>query len=162
MMLVTRHTINNSARIKHQIQQAFEELTGEKNQTNWTPAVEMQETPESYIVRVIVPGLNKENLEIEATKQAVAISGKTHYQELPEDHKYLYSEFPIGQFRRVICLPKQIVNTEVKADYQDGIVTINIPKTIEAIRQIVKVNLKPSQATEKLEGTETKIQESDQ
>ncbi len=158
MMLVTRHPLNTFARIKNEIDEAFEELTGGKTNIDWTPAVEMRETPESYIVRVIVPELNKEDLEIEATREAVAISGKTNHQELAEGNKYLYSEFPVGQFRRVIYLPKPIVNTEINADYQDGIVTINLPKTPEAIKKVVKVNLMPSQEQEKLEFTQKKAE----
>ncbi|MGB3508812.1 MAG: Hsp20/alpha crystallin family protein [Microcoleaceae cyanobacterium] len=116
----------------------------------------MQETPENYILRIIVPGLNKEDLKIEATKQVVAISGKIDNQELAEDNKYLYSEFPVGKFSRVIYVPKPIVNTEVKADDQNGIVTIILPKTLEGIKRVVKVNLMASQERENLEAKETK------
>lgn len=107
----------------------------------WTPAIDLQETPDSYILRVFLPGLDTEALNIEAAKKAVAISGKTNRPELAEGHKSLYSEFPVGEFRRVINLPEVIAHTEVKADYVDGVLTVTMPKAPETVNRVVKVSL---------------------
>ncbi|MEL7034354.1 MAG: Hsp20/alpha crystallin family protein [Cyanobacteria bacterium J06592_8] len=109
--------------------------------TRWTPAIDLQETPDSYILRVFLPGLDAEALDIKATKKAVAISGKTNRPELAEGHKYLYSEFPVGEFHRVINLPEVIAHTEVKADYADSVLTVIMPKAPETVNRVVKVSL---------------------
>ncbi|VXD22937.1 16.6 kDa small heat shock protein molecular chaperone [Planktothrix serta PCC 8927] len=141
MMLLTRYSFPTFEEIQRQFDQAFDEITQTKTVTDWTPAVQLEETPEQYIVRAVIPNLDKNELDIEVAKNGIAISGKTLETELPEGHKITYSEFPVGQFRRVVSLPEAIVQTEVKAEYTDGILTVTLPKAPEVIHRVVKVNL---------------------
>ncbi|MGF1495039.1 MAG: Hsp20/alpha crystallin family protein [Microcoleaceae cyanobacterium] len=138
------------------VRRDFDQMLGEMMKaqtTTWTPAIELQETSEQFIARLIVPGLDKESLDIQAGRKAVAISGKTQRPELGEGEKYLYSEFPVGQFRRVLSLRDAVVNTEVAANYADGVLTITLPKAPETINRVVKVNLAGNDHTEQLEAT---------
>ncbi len=123
------------------MQREFDRVLNSEVTSRWTPAIELQETPDSYILRAFLPGLDSEALNIEAAKKAIAISGKTHRSELDEGHKYLYSEFPSGEFRRVVNLPEAIAHTEVKADYADGVLTLTMPKAPETVNRVVKVSL---------------------
>ena len=123
------------------MQREFDRVFNSQVTSRWTPAIELQETPDSYVLRAFLPGLDSEALNIEAAKKAVAISGKTNRPELPEGHKYLYSEFPAGEFRRVVNLPEVIAHTEVKADYADGVLTLTMPKAPETVNRVVKVSL---------------------
>jgi HSP20 family protein len=123
------------------MQREFDRVLNSQVTSRWTPAIELQETPESYVLRAFLPGLDSEALNIEAAKKAVAISGKTNRPELAEGHKYLYSEFPSGEFRRVVNLPEVIAHTEVKADYVDGVLTLTMPKAPETVNRVVKVSL---------------------
>ncbi len=123
------------------MQREFDRVLNSELTSRWTPAIELQETPNSYILRAFLPGLDSEALNIEAAKKAIAISGKTHRSELDEGHKYLYSEFPAGEFRRVVNLPEVIAHTEVKADYVDGVLTLTMPKAPETVNRVVKVSL---------------------
>jgi HSP20 family protein len=144
MMLLTRFSFPGFAEIENiqrQVDQVLDELTQTQVATDWTPAVQLEETPEQYIIRAIIPNLDKNELDIEVAKSGVAISGKTLNIELPEDHKITHSEFPVGQFRRVVSLREAIVQTEVKAEYTDGILTVTLPKAPEVIHRVVKVNL---------------------
>lgn len=107
MMLLTRFSFPGFAEIENiqrQVDQVLDELTQTQVATDWTPAVELEETPEQYIIRAIIPNLDKNELDIEVAKNGVAISGKTLNIELPEDHKITHSEFPAGQFHRCIQL----------------------------------------------------------
>ena len=148
MMMFTSNPFAEMERMQRQLDRAFNtEFT-----TRWTPAIELQETADSYILRAILPGLETEALNIEAAKKAIAISGKTNRPELAEGEKYLYSEFPAGEFRRVINLPEAIAHTEVKADYVDGVLTVTMPKAPETVNRVVKVSLN---AVEQPQLTET-------
>ncbi len=147
MMLLTRYSFpgfEQIQQIQRQFDQAFDELTDltqTEVSTDWTPSVQLEETPEQYIVLAIIPNLDKNELDIEVAKNGVAISGKTLETELPEGHKINYSEFPEGQFRRVVSLPEAVVQADVKAEYTDGILTVTLPKAPEVINRVVKVNL---------------------
>ncbi len=147
MMMLTYNPLTELNKIQRQFDQAFDTImTAEK--TPWTPAIELQETAESYILKAILPGLDTETLNIEVSKKAIALSGQTQRPELGEGEKYRYSEFPTGEFRRVITLPEVIAHTDVKANYADGIVTVTLPKAPETVNRVVKVNLSSSQPSE--------------
>ena len=149
MMMLTYNPFAELNKIQRQFDQAFETMTEAK--TRWTPAIELQETAESYILKAILPNLETETLNIEASRKAIAISGQTNRPELAEGEKYLHSEFPVGEFRRVIALPEAIAHTEVKAHYEDGILTVTLPKAPETVNRVVKVNLSVPQEAESIE-----------
>ena len=145
MMLVTRY--NPFA----EVEKMFEEMTTAKMTNYWTPAVELQDNSDHFIVRAILPNLETDKLDIQATKKGVVFSGKTARPQLNEGEKYLHSEFPVGEFRRVVVLPEAIINTEVKADYTNGILTLTLPKAPEVVNRVVKVNLTATSQPEALE-----------
>ncbi|MEB3277429.1 MAG: Hsp20/alpha crystallin family protein [Lyngbya sp.] len=145
MMLVTRY--NPFA----EVEKMFEEMTTAKMTNYWTPAVELQDKSDHFIVRAIIPGLETDKLDIQATKKGVVLTGKTARPQLNEGEKYLHSEFPVGEFRRVVVLPEAIINTEVKADYTNGILTLTLPKAPEVVNRVVKVNLTATSQPEALE-----------
>ncbi len=134
--------------IQRQFDRAFNTVVTPQVTNRWTPVTQLQETQNDYILTAVIPGLETEALNIEATQKAVAISGKTQRPELAEGSQYLYSEFPVGQFSRIIPLPEAIVHTEVKADYVEGILTLHLPKAQEVINRVVKVNLTASKEKE--------------
>jgi len=123
------------------MQREFDRVFNSEVTSRWTPAIDLQETPDSYVLKAFLPSLDAEALNIEAAKKAVAISGKTNRPQLDEGHKYLYSEFPAGEFRRVVNLPEVIAHTEVKADYVDGVLILTMPKAPETVNRVVKVSL---------------------
>ncbi len=103
-----------------------------------TPAVRVWEEAEAYTVQAIVPGLDRESLDIQAAPNGLSITGKVNYP-VPEGVTVRHSEYGNGEFRRMIQLATQIRSEAVKANYNDGILTIHLPK-IESQR-VVKVRL---------------------
>ncbi|ERT07428.1 hsp20/alpha crystallin family protein [Lyngbya aestuarii BL J] len=155
MMLVSRYNpFAEVEKMHNQFERMFEEMTTTRMTNDWTPAVELQDKSNHFILRAIIPGLETYKLDIQATKKGIVFSGKTTRPQLNEAEKYLYSEFPVGEFRRVVALPEAIINTEVKADYTNGILTLTLPKAPEAVNRVVKVNLMETHQPEQLETAE--------
>ena len=155
MMLVTRYNLFAEVeKMQQQFDHLFTEITTATTGTHWTPAVELQEKSDHLILRAIIPGLDSETLDIQVTNKAIVFSGKTANPQLSEGEKYLFSEFPVGEFRRVIALPEAIINTEVKADYTNGILTLTLPKVPEVVNRVVKVNLMETHQPEELEASD--------
>jgi HSP20 family protein len=102
------------------------------------PAVRVWEDAETYTVQAIVPGLDRESLDIQAAPNGLSITGKFNYP-VPEGVTVRHSEYGNGEFRRMIQLATQVRSEAVKANYNDGILTIHLPK-IESQR-VVKVRL---------------------
>jgi HSP20 family protein len=69
------------------------------------------------------------------------ISGERKSEAKTEEGGMTRSEFRYGKFRRVIPLPGQVENTQVQADYKDGILNLNIPKAEAEKNKVFKVNL---------------------
>lgn len=112
-------------------------LINESSNLARVPAAELTDTESSLLLRLELPGINPADLDIEATAKSVAISG----ERKQTDRENTRSEFRYGNFQRVIPLPARIQNTEVTADYQDGILTLTLPKAEAERNKVVKVSL---------------------
>ncbi len=105
------------------------------------PAAELTETKENLVLRLEVPGMQPADLNIEATAKSVSISGERKSEVKSEEEGKTLSEFRYGSFQRVIPLPARIQNTEIKAEYKDGILHLTLPKAESEKNKVVKVNL---------------------
>ncbi len=106
---------------------------------SFAPAVEMSETDEDIQIKLELPGLNPDDVNIEVTERAVSISGERKSEEMSEENGTTHSEFYYGSFRRVIPLTTKVQNTDAKANYQNGILHLTLPKAAEERNKVVKV-----------------------
>jgi HSP20 family protein len=104
----------------------------------YTPAIRVWESAESYTVQAIVPGLDRNSLDIQAAPNGLSLSGKVHFA-LPEGVTVRHSEYGNVEFRRTLQFAAQIRSDEVKASYSDGILTVVLPKT--DAQRVVRVAL---------------------
>ncbi len=99
-----------------------------KEECEMTPPVEIKQCDKSYYVSIQLPGIKKEDIKIELEKDFVNISAEMKKEELKEGQSVKSSEFRYGNFMRKISFDKPINIDEAQAHYQNGILTINIPK----------------------------------
>lgn len=107
----------------------------------FVPAVELEDTAVQYCLRLELPGLKPEDVNIEVTENSVSISGERRSETHSEDQGVTRSEFHYGTFQRVIPLPGRINPQEVQADYQQGVLTVTLPKVEEEKHNVVKVQV---------------------
>ncbi len=105
------------------------------------PPAELTETEGTLVLKLEVPGIQAADISIEATAKSISISGERKSEVKSEDEGKTRSEFRYGSFSRVIPLPVRIQNTEVQAEYKDGILHLTLPKAEEEKNKVVKVNL---------------------
>ncbi|BAY48343.1 heat shock protein Hsp20 [Scytonema sp. HK-05] len=110
------------------------------------PAAELQETSDAIHLKLEIPGIEAKDLDVKVTENAVSVSGDRKSETKTEDKGVTKSEFHYGKFQRVIPLPSQIQNTNVTAEYKDGILNLTLPKTEAEKNKVVKVNLDQSAA----------------
>ena len=115
----------------------------ENNQAHfgYFPLAEITETPEEVNLKLEVPGLEAKDFQVEVTADSVEISGERKSETKTQNHGQTRTEFRYGKFHRSITLPVRIDNTKVKANYQDGILTLTLPKAEEEKHKVVKVNV---------------------
>ena len=105
------------------------------------PAAELTQTDDAVHLKLEVPGMEAKDLDIQVMADRIAIAGERKSETKTEENGTTRSEFRYGKFSRVIPLPARIQNTNVTADYKDGILNLTLPKSEEEKNKVVKVNL---------------------
>jgi HSP20 family protein len=105
------------------------------------PAAELKETEDAIHLKLELPGIQAQDLDLQVTENAVYLSGERKSETQSEDKGVIKSEFQYGKFQRVIPLSARIENTNVTADYKDGILNLTLPKAQEEKNKVVRVNL---------------------
>lgn len=148
MTLIRWQPFQELETLRRQMDHMFDEMNGLKNTSavSWQPAIEVQDADDSLILRAEIPGIEAKDLDVRVTREAVSISGEHRYEQKTEAKGIFRSEFRYGKFGRVITLPVAVQNDQVKADFANGILTLNLPKVEAAKNRVVKLNLTESSA----------------
>lgn len=144
MALVRWDPFREIDEIQREMNRMFDRLiprTTEVDGFAFMPAVEMHDDPETITLKLELPGLNPNDLDIQVTAEAVSITGERRFEKRSEDKGVTRTEFRYGRFQRVIPLPNRIKHDQVKAEYKDGILTLTLPKADSEKAQVVKVNV---------------------
>lgn len=123
----------------------WESLESSGDGTAWVPAVELKESDSEITLRAEIPGVAAENLDVQVTRNAVALTGEHRYEKQTDEKGYFHSEFRYGKFHRIVPLPSKVENEQAKAEFKDGILTLTLPKAADERRKVFKVNLTPSE-----------------
>ncbi|MBD2243284.1 Hsp20/alpha crystallin family protein [Nostoc sp. FACHB-888] len=108
------------------------------------PAAELKETEDAIHLKVELPGIEAKDLDLQVTENTVYLSGERKSEAKSEDKGLIKTEFHYGKFQRIIPLSARIQNTNVTADYKDGILNLTLPKAEQEKNKVVKVNLASS------------------
>jgi HSP20 family protein len=100
--------------------------------SGWTPALDVHEEKDDIIVRVELPGMKKEDIELSLHDGSLSISGERKSEKKFEDAEVYRAERFVGRFQRTVTLPAPVAADRVKAQYKDGVLTVTLPKTEEA------------------------------
>lgn len=112
---------------------AFANPLNIKKNSIWRPAIEVKQNDTNYKVKVQLPGIKKDNINIELDNDFMTISAEIHEEkeeqkEEEKNIKYHTSEFRYGKYMRTISFDQPVKADEAKAKYKDGILTVTVPK----------------------------------
>ena len=144
MSLVRFSPFSEFEALRRQMDRVFEDFTGLGRYTDdtiWQPEVELRDNGEDLTLRIALPGIEKKDLDISVSRDAVTISGEHRYEKKTEEKGYYHSEFRYGKFERVINLPVAVQNDKVEAEFKNGILNLTLPKIEEAKNRVVKIDL---------------------
>jgi HSP20 family protein len=103
------------------------------------PRVDVIDREDEILVRAEVPGVDKKDLEVSLTDNAVTIKGSTRHEEKEEKGDFYRSEISRGSFSRTVALPGEVDGDKAKASFKDGVVEIAMPKLEASKRRSIKV-----------------------
>lgn len=112
---------------------AFANPLNIKKMTNWRPAIEVKQNDKNYKVKVQLPGIKKDDIQVELDNDFLTITAeiqedKEEKDEEEKNERYHTSEFRYGKYQRTISFDAPIKTDESTAEYKDGLLTITIPK----------------------------------
>ena len=109
--------------------------------SGWTPALDVHEDKDNFVVRAELPGMKREDIDVSLHDGALSISGERKTEKKYEEAEVYRTERFFGKFQRTVTLPAAVAADKVKAQYKDGVLTITLPKTEEAKPKQIDVNV---------------------
>lgn len=114
---------------------------GQNSLMAWDPSTDIYEDKEEYLFKMELPGVKKEDLEIELNNQTLVIKGeKKESQEMKKENFYRI-ESAAGSFSRSFRLPNSVDNSKIKASLKDGILEVHVPKQEEAKPKSIPIHI---------------------
>jgi HSP20 family protein len=108
---------------------------GTEDSPGWTPAVDLYETADRFVLSIELPGLTRDQIKIDIQNETLTIRGERpvrheeglHFHRVERGH---------GAFSRSFPLPQPVRDDEIQADFRDGVLTVVVPKTAPALNRI--------------------------
>ena len=119
----------------------LERAGDESNLTPWAPPVDIFETEHELVVKADLPDVNPQDLDIHVENNVLTIRGERKFENKVKEENYLRVERVYGSFSRTFTLANSVKSEAIKADYQNGVLTLTIPKREEAKPKQIKVNV---------------------
>jgi HSP20 family protein len=96
----------------------------------WVPLVDLYETPESYVVAAELPGMARDDFQIDVADNTLTLRGRRSESGTPQRYQQL--ECGLGQFSRSFRFADDIQTDAINAQFKDGVLTITVPKSPKA------------------------------
>ena len=111
------------------------------NEANWSPKVDIYETEESYVLNAELPGLTKDQIDIDVNENTLTIKGEKKFEEKVEKDSYVRVERSYGTFSRSFVLSDDVNAEAITANYKEGVLELTLPKKEEAKPKEIKVQI---------------------
>jgi HSP20 family protein len=110
--------------------------------STWSPAADIAERENDYVVKVELPGVNKEDVRITLEDDTLTIRGEKKQEKETKDAGYRRLERSYGSFERSFALPTSVKVDNIDAAYKEGVLTITLPKAEDAKPKQIEVKVK--------------------
>jgi HSP20 family protein len=129
-------TLGRLAGLQDELDRLFE-----SPMTGWAPALDVHEDKDNFTVKIEVPGLKRDDINVSLQDGALVISGERTEEKISEGTEVHRQERFYGKFQRALTLPAPVAADKVKAAYKDGVLTVTLPKAEEAKPKQIDVSV---------------------
>ncbi len=109
--------------------------------SGWSPALDVFDDKDRLVVKVELPGLKKEEIEISLHDGVLTVAGERKVEHEEEEGQSFRSERYFGRFHRSVTLPTAVDPAKITAAYKDGVLTIDLAKAEEAKPKHIEVSV---------------------
>ncbi|MDE0686969.1 MAG: Hsp20/alpha crystallin family protein [Candidatus Poribacteria bacterium] len=137
--LTTRRPMRNLFSLHNEMGRIFGDAFGSQEGgtdtegTYWIPTVDISETENGYEIRAELPGVSEDDVNVSVTDNLLTVKGEKRQEAETEGKNYRRVERRYGSFQRRFSLPSEVKTDDIKAEFDDGVLTLSIPKP-EAVK----------------------------
>lgn len=145
MSIVRWEPLRDFMTLREAMDKLFEESFVGPRRREWlaateaTLALDMYETSDSTVVKTSVPGMSPDDIDITISGNTLTISGETKQEEEVKEENYIRRERRCGSFSRSVILPEGLEADNAEAAFEEGVLTLTIPKAPEAKPKVIKI-----------------------
>jgi HSP20 family protein len=144
MTQLTRRTPNRTIRdLQREVDSIFDQFFGRGSDDDtsavWAPRTDLSETDDAFRIRLDVPGMTKDDIAINLQNNTLTVSGERSSERQEDGEEYVRVERAFGNFHRTFTLPDAVDPDRVEATYDEGVLTINVPKTETSTRRQIEI-----------------------
>lgn len=121
-------------------------------QESWLPAIDVFDQKDAVVLKAELAGMNPDDIQIEVEDNVLTIKGERRFEEEVDEDRYYRVERRFGSFQRSLALPQGMKASDITATYEDGILTVTVPKVEEEKPKRIEVKAtKPVEASKAAE-----------
>jgi len=117
-------------------------MEGPWQEASWSPSVEVFDKDDKLVVNAELPGLNEEDIDVSVENSTLTIKGERKAENEVKEADYYRCERFYGSFYRAIPLPSKVVADGIEANYENGVLSITLPKSGEDKPKKIEVSSK--------------------
>ena len=136
-----RNLLNFQEQFNRMFDDSFR-FRGESALTAWAPAVDIYETENELVLKADLPDINEKDLDIRLENNTLTIQGERKFEKQLSEDNYLRVERAYGSFTRSFALPSSVNPDQIHAEYQNGVLTVRMPKREESKPKQIKLAVK--------------------
>jgi HSP20 family protein len=107
----------------------------------FSPAIDISETDENYLVKGEIPGIDPEDLEINLTGDVLTIKGEKKEETEEKDESMYRKERRFGTFKRVFTIPCEIQEDKIEAKFENGLLSLTLPKAEDGKKKSIQIDV---------------------
>jgi len=115
----------------------------------WTPTLEVFEKEDKFVVKVELPGMKEEDIDVSVKDDTLTIKGERKSESDVNEEDYYCCERSYGSFFRSIALPSTVNAKKIEASYEDGVLEVSLPKAAEVQPKKISVSAKKTDKNSK-------------
>jgi HSP20 family protein len=108
----------------------------------WSPAIDIAEDDKEVTVRAEIPGIDPKDLDVTVVGEQLVLSGEKKESKETKEKGFYHSETRYGSFHRTVPLPEGVDTEHVDAQYNNGVLTLKMPKTPQAAKKRIEIKVK--------------------
>lgn len=108
-------------------------------QTSFAPSIDISETEKQYLIDVELPGIKKEDIDLNIENNTLTISGERKFEKKEDGKQYHRVESHYGSFSRSFTLPDNVKTDSINAAYNNGILNITVEKSEQQMKKQIKI-----------------------